>query len=74
MVLDGIPPDGRPIMIVSTLSPWVVAFASILTGLLLIFAIICLCFNIIYRNRKLVNLLYTQTAHAFSLLQTCETH
>ena len=55
LLSDGIPPDGHPVDVVSLILVPVVVFGSTLMGILLAFAIVCLCFNIIFRNRKLVN-------------------
>ena len=54
---DGIPPDGHPVDVISLILVPVVVFGCTLMGILLAFAIVCLCFNIIFRNRKLVNLI-----------------
>lgn len=58
LVLDGIPPDGHPIEVVGVTNTWAIIFANALMGILLVFSIICLCFNIIFRNKKLVNCCY----------------
>ena len=47
--------NGHPVTVISTVEVPVVIFVSILVGILLTFAIICLCFNIVFRNDKLVN-------------------
>ena len=57
---DGIPPDGHPVEVVSLLLVPVVVFGCILMGILLAFAVVCLCFNIIFRKRKLVNCVTSQ--------------
>ena len=59
---DGIPPDGHPVEVVSLLLVPVVVFGCILMGILLAFAVVCLCFNIIFRKRKLVNCVTSQNS------------
>lgn len=53
---DGIPPDGTHIKIVNTILVGVSAFVVILFVTGLIIAVICLFFNIIFRDRKIVKL------------------
>ena len=52
LFLDGIPPDGHPVEVVSLLLVPVVVFGCVLMGILLAFAIVCLCFNIIFRKES----------------------
>ena len=49
---DGVPPDGRPVSTVSTyhIAVVIVFYTIALFGIA--FAIVCLAFNIIFRNRK----------------------
>ena len=62
LFLDGIPPDGHPVEVVSLLLVPVVVFGCVLMGILLAFAIVCSGFNIIFRKRKLVNCVTSQTS------------
>ena len=50
--IDGIPPDGTPIEVVSTVNLALVVIYDILAFLGLIFTTVCLVFNFGYRNRK----------------------
>ena len=54
--LDGvIPPDGRPINVTSRFKSYTVAAVYTLTSLGVILAVVCLAFNIVFRNRKWVH-------------------
>ncbi|XP_064382160.1 gamma-aminobutyric acid type B receptor subunit 1-like [Halichondria panicea] len=54
---DGVPVDGLPRnRTVTILQPLVIVYYT-LTGIGLIFALVCLLFNIIFRNRKIVKLI-----------------
>ena len=52
--LDNIPPDGTEMEVISPISTVVVVIIYIGSAVGVIIAVICLCFNIIFRNRKLV--------------------
>lgn len=53
---DGIPPDGTPISVINTFKLELVVIFDILAIFGIAFAIACLLFNIIFRNRKTVRL------------------
>lgn len=50
--IEGVPPDGTPIQVVSTYHLALVVIYDILAFLGLIFTTVCLAFNFGYRNRK----------------------
>ena len=52
--IDGIPYDGEPEVEVVTVHPALTALVLILTTAGVIFAIACMIFNFVYRNRRLV--------------------
>lgn len=52
IISDGPPPDGTPVVVVHTLSTFVTALQSILTGILLTAVVIGLIINIAFRKRK----------------------
>ena len=51
---DGVPPDGTPIKVINTIYIGVFGFATALFVIGMIFAIICLFFNILYRNKRYI--------------------
>lgn len=55
LYLDGIPPDGTPISVTNTIHDAVIVIYDMIAALGIIFAICCLVFNIVFRNKKLVN-------------------
>lgn len=50
---DGLPPDGTPITTIQV-NLTVIFFQVILSGIVLSCGVVCLVFNIVFRNRKLV--------------------
>lgn len=50
--VDGIPPDGTPIVIVNVLDWYVTFIGTLLMASAFVFILICLTFNIIFRNKK----------------------
>ena len=52
--VGGIPPDSTEMEVTSPISNVVIAVVYIGSGVGVVIAIICLCFNIIFRNRKYV--------------------
>ena len=52
MVLDGIPSDGTPIVVLNTFYMAIYIIYDVFVIIGIIFAIVCLLFNIIFRNRK----------------------
>ena len=48
----GSPLDGTPIKILHTFKLWLVAIFDCLASLGIVFAIVCLVFNIVFRKRK----------------------
>ena len=49
---DGIPPDGTPVMVITQGDKAVIILHWLLFATSTLFIIICLGFNIIYKNRK----------------------
>ena len=49
---DGIPPDGTPTTVVVSVQPVVIVLTIIMLVAGLAFAMICLAFNIVYRNKR----------------------
>ena len=49
---DGIPPDGTPVMVITPENTAVIALHLSLFATSTLFVIICLGFNIVYKNRK----------------------
>ena len=50
--VGGIPPDGSPVEIVHTFHIALIVVFYFLASLGIVFAIVCLLFNIIYRERQ----------------------
>ena len=48
----GIPPDGTPIIVIHTFKVELVVILDISAGAGIIFAIVCLVFNVVFRNKK----------------------
>ena len=48
----GIPPDGTPINVINTFKTELVVILDILAVAGIVFAIVCLVFNVVFRNRK----------------------
>ena len=56
MLTDGIPPDGTPVTVVTTGDMPVIVYHSFLFATSTVFIIVCLMFNIIFRNKKLASI------------------
>ena len=54
LYLDGIPPDGTPISVTNAIHTAVIVIFDLIAALGIIFAICCLVFNLVFRNKKLV--------------------
>lgn len=52
MLVDGVPPDGIPLNVTTTIALPLTIVAQTFAIIGIIFAIFCLAFNIIFRNRK----------------------
>ena len=50
--LVGIPPDGTPIKVTNTIQIFLVIIFDVLAVVGIIFALICLVFNIVFKNKK----------------------
>ena len=59
MLLAGVPYDGEPEIEILMVHPGLTALVFILTAAGATFATICMIFNFVYRNRKLVDGLYS---------------
>ena len=64
--LDGVPSDGTPTNQTRTISFALFVTYSIFTSLGIFFALFCFIFNVMFRNRKLVPVVFTCT---YSILQ-----
>ena len=49
---DGVPPDGTPMTVIDLVEVAVTVIQWILTTITVVFIVVCLGFNIIFRNRK----------------------
>lgn len=70
---DGIPPDGTPISVINTFKLELVVIFDILAIFGIAFAIACLLFNIIFRNRKWDNYYKLTSLLYWSYLHYCRT-
>ena len=52
--LDGIPPDGTPIVVINTLHTALIVIIDIIAVAGIVFATVCLIFNIVFRNKRFV--------------------
>ena len=51
-LVDGVPPDGIPLHVTTTIALPLVVVTQMFAIIGIIFAVFCLAFNIIFRNRK----------------------
>ena len=51
---DGAPPDGTPQNAIQTVNLWLVVVYYFLVLMGIVFIMVCLVFNIVFRNRRLV--------------------
>ena len=49
---DGVPPDGTPVKIINTFMKELVVIFDVIAIAGIVFAVICLLFNVIFRKRK----------------------
>jgi len=68
--LDGVPPDGHPLLIISSVHLAVIIVFYIITLLGITFAIACLVFNFVFRDRKYVcmNLILIRGGRLFYII------
>ncbi len=55
IAIEGIPPDGTPIEIINTIHVALIIIMDIMAIVGVTFAIVCLVFNIVFRNKRLHN-------------------
>ena len=58
MLPDGVPPDGIPLNVTTTVALPLMIVTQTFAIIGIIFAIFCLAFNIIFRNRKYIHPYY----------------
>ena len=55
IIADGVPPDGTPVKIIHTFNSGLVVLFDILATLGITFALSCLLFNFIFKERRYVH-------------------